>query len=170
MKIGFIGLGNMGLPIARNLIKAGHKLTVYNRTRSRAEELQPLGAHVATMPFEAASGAEVSFTNAGDDRAVEDIIFRDRALPSVPSRRRCSYLTEHNQVWRCLAVWRKPIAKKGSTMLLHRSLAGPDAAAGAKLFIVAAGPAKQIERCNYLRRELGRRDIPVGVGKRRQRA
>jgi 3-hydroxyisobutyrate dehydrogenase-like beta-hydroxyacid dehydrogenase len=38
MKIGFVGLGNMGSGMARNLIKAGHRLTVYNRTRARAEE------------------------------------------------------------------------------------------------------------------------------------
>jgi 3-hydroxyisobutyrate dehydrogenase-like beta-hydroxyacid dehydrogenase len=42
MKLGFVGLGNMGSGIARNLIKAGHTLTVYNRTKSRAEELRPL--------------------------------------------------------------------------------------------------------------------------------
>lgn len=42
MKIGFIGLGSMGSAIARNLIKAGHPLAVYNRTRSRAEEFGPL--------------------------------------------------------------------------------------------------------------------------------
>ena len=43
MKVGFIGLGNMGSAIARNLIKAGHSLTVYNRTRSRAEGFESLG-------------------------------------------------------------------------------------------------------------------------------
>ena len=43
MKVGFVGLGNMGSAMVRNLIKAGHTLTVYNRTRSRAEGLQPLG-------------------------------------------------------------------------------------------------------------------------------
>jgi len=58
MKIGFIGLGNMGSGIARNLIKAGHQLTVYNRTRGRAEEFGKLGARVAATPAEAASGAD----------------------------------------------------------------------------------------------------------------
>ena len=50
MKIGFVGLGSMGSGIARNLIKAGHALTVYNRTKSRAEDLRPLGAKVAETP------------------------------------------------------------------------------------------------------------------------
>lgn len=47
MKIGFVGLGNMGLPMARNLLRAGHELTVYNRTRSRAEGLAAHGARSA---------------------------------------------------------------------------------------------------------------------------
>lgn len=53
MKVGFIGLGSMGSGMARNLIKAGHALVAYNRTRSRAEELQPLGTKVAPTPGEA---------------------------------------------------------------------------------------------------------------------
>jgi 3-hydroxyisobutyrate dehydrogenase-like beta-hydroxyacid dehydrogenase len=46
MKIAFIGLGNMGIAMARNLIRSGHALTVYNRTRSRSEQLQTMGAQV----------------------------------------------------------------------------------------------------------------------------
>jgi 3-hydroxyisobutyrate dehydrogenase-like beta-hydroxyacid dehydrogenase len=47
MEVGFIGLGNMGAPMARNLLKAGHRVTVYNRTRSKAETLAREGAKVA---------------------------------------------------------------------------------------------------------------------------
>lgn len=50
METGFVGLGNMGLPMARNLLQAGHRLTVYNRTRGRAEELAKSGAQVASTP------------------------------------------------------------------------------------------------------------------------
>ncbi|MGH7321579.1 MAG: NAD(P)-binding domain-containing protein [Candidatus Rokuibacteriota bacterium] len=52
MRVGFIGLGSMGLPMARNLLQVGHTLTVYNRTRNRAEGLKLLGATVAdsTLP------------------------------------------------------------------------------------------------------------------------
>ena len=53
MNVGFVGLGNMGSVMVRNLIKAGHALAVYNQTRSRAEELQRLGAKVASTPAEA---------------------------------------------------------------------------------------------------------------------
>jgi 3-hydroxyisobutyrate dehydrogenase-like beta-hydroxyacid dehydrogenase len=74
MKVGFIGLGNMGSGMARNLIKAGHTLTVFNRTKSRAEEFRSLGATVAGTPGEAAAGAEVVITMLADDGAVEDAV------------------------------------------------------------------------------------------------
>ena len=57
MDIGFIGLGNMGAAIARNLIKAGHRLTVYNRSRNKAEALAKDGAIIADSPADAARSA-----------------------------------------------------------------------------------------------------------------
>ena len=74
MRVGFIGLGNMGSAIASNLIKAGHNLTVYNRTRSRAEPFVSLGARIAETPREAAADAEVLITMLADDAAVEGVI------------------------------------------------------------------------------------------------
>src|ERR1700686_2148886 len=74
MKVGFIGLGNMGRGMARNLIKAGHALTVYNRTRSHAEELQKDGAVVANTAAEACVG-EAVITMLADDNAVEELAF-----------------------------------------------------------------------------------------------
>ncbi len=62
MKIGFIGLGNMGGPMARNILEAGHELTVYNRTASKMQPLAELGARTAGTPREAASGAEIVCT------------------------------------------------------------------------------------------------------------
>src|SRR4051812_24731839 len=78
MKLAFIGLGSMGLPMAGNLLRAGHDVIVYNRTRGRAEELARLGAKVATSPRGAASGVEVLITMLADDGAVEAVIFGDQ--------------------------------------------------------------------------------------------
>jgi 3-hydroxyisobutyrate dehydrogenase-like beta-hydroxyacid dehydrogenase len=75
MNIAFIGLGNMGSGMARNLIKAGHTLTVYNRTRSRAEELQSEGARIANTPREAAAKAEIAITMLAVDHALESLVF-----------------------------------------------------------------------------------------------
>jgi len=84
MKVGFIGLGNMGKAMARNLIKAGHTVIVYNRTRSRAEELQGDGAIVANTPAEACTG-EVVITMLADDHAVEQIAFGAKESEGVVS-------------------------------------------------------------------------------------
>lgn len=87
MKVGFIGLGNMGSPIARNLIEAGHILTVYNRTRSRAEQLQTAGATVADTPSAAALEAQALITMLADDHAVEAVMMaglvHDRFLAAL---------------------------------------------------------------------------------------
>src|ERR1700721_225638 len=72
MEVGFIGLGHMGTPIALNLLKAGHRVIVYNRTRSKAKTL---GAQIAEQITDTCRG-EVLITMLSDDAAVEDIIFR----------------------------------------------------------------------------------------------
>src|SRR5258708_22624159 len=77
MKIGFIGLGSMGQGIARNILRAGHEVTVYNRTRSRAEALQSDGARVADSPLAAAREAEILITMLADDRALDEVVFGD---------------------------------------------------------------------------------------------
>jgi 3-hydroxyisobutyrate dehydrogenase-like beta-hydroxyacid dehydrogenase len=85
MKVGFIGLGSMGAGMSRNLIKAGHDLVVYNRTRSHVQEMQSLGAKVADSASEAAVGAEALITMLADDRAVQDVIFEPgAAIESLP--------------------------------------------------------------------------------------
>ena len=111
MKVGFIGLGNMGSAIARNLIKAGHTLSVYNRTRSRAEAFGSLGASVAETPAEAASHAEALITMLADDAAVEDVIFSPGNAIRGPSCRCCSYIHEHDQRWVVAPVGRKSSRK-----------------------------------------------------------
>ena len=71
MDIGFIGLGKMGQGMAANLVKAGHRVTVYNRSPDKAEALVEQGASAARTVAEA-SHAEVVFTMLADDRAVEE--------------------------------------------------------------------------------------------------
>jgi 3-hydroxyisobutyrate dehydrogenase len=73
-KIGFIGLGNMGVPMVKNLVKAGYDVTVYNRTREKAVELQAeIGVRVAEKPAELLEGADVIISMLTDDAAVREI-------------------------------------------------------------------------------------------------
>jgi 3-hydroxyisobutyrate dehydrogenase-like beta-hydroxyacid dehydrogenase len=84
MNVGVIGLGSMGDPIARNVIQAGHSVTVYNRTGSRSEPFRALGAKIAGTPGEAAAKAEAVITMLADDGAVESVVFPGilQALPA----------------------------------------------------------------------------------------
>ncbi|MFD2574216.1 NAD(P)-dependent oxidoreductase [Spirosoma soli] len=73
MNIAFIGLGNMGEAIAQNLLKGGHVLTVFNRTKEKADALLQAGAQWAATPAEAVERAEVIFTMVSDDGALRDV-------------------------------------------------------------------------------------------------
>jgi 3-hydroxyisobutyrate dehydrogenase-like beta-hydroxyacid dehydrogenase len=156
MKVGFIGLGNMGSAIARNLIKAGHSLSVYNRTRSRAEEFKPLGATIAESPSAAAVGAEVLITMLADDRAVEGVIFAPgNALEALPDG------AIHISMSTISVALSHRLAEAHSGKQQHYLAAPvfgrPDAAAAAKLFVVAAGPTKQVERCRPIFDAIGQK-------------
>jgi len=74
-RIGFIGLGLMGRPMAMNLLKAGHSLTVWNRTSSRARELVAAGATLAKNPREAAAASDILFTIVSDPPALEEVLW-----------------------------------------------------------------------------------------------
>jgi 2-hydroxy-3-oxopropionate reductase len=89
-KIGFIGLGLMGRPMALNLLKAGHSLTVWNRTPSRAQELLAAGATLAKTPHEVAAASEILFTIVSDPPALESVLWgnadqKDGALDGLRS-------------------------------------------------------------------------------------
>ena len=76
MNVGFIGLGRMGAGMAANLLKAGHQVTVYNRTPGKAEALFAQGARAAASIFEACQGHAVITMLANDD-AVESVVLGD---------------------------------------------------------------------------------------------
>jgi 3-hydroxyisobutyrate dehydrogenase len=75
MRVGFIGLGLMGNPMAKNILKAGFQLTVYNRTGSKTEELKGLGARAASSPRELAEISDVVITMVTAAKDVEDVLF-----------------------------------------------------------------------------------------------
>jgi len=161
-KIAFIGLGNMGLPIARNLLKAGHDLTVYNRTRSRAEDLRTSGMEIADSPAAASLGAAAVMTMLADDRAVEQVVFAaDGVLSALPpggvhislstispalSRRLTAAHRERSQAYIAAPVFGRP-----------------EAAEAAKLVVVAAGPPEAVERCRPLLEPIGRKLFVLDV-------
>lgn len=79
-KIGWIGLGNMGNPMSQNLLKAGHQVTVWNRTKAKANEVVAAGAKWAGSPKAAAEGADVVFTMISDGPTLHKVVFGDDGI------------------------------------------------------------------------------------------
>src|SRR5215470_14266558 len=161
MKVGFIGLGGMGSGIARNLIKGGHELAVYNRTRSKAEGIARAGARIAATPVEAASGAEAVITMLADDRAVEETIFEPgNAIDSIAAG------AVHISMSTISVALSKRLAQahrqRGQQYVSAPVFGRPDAAAAGKLFVVAAGPAGEVERCRALLDAIGQKTFVAG--------
>jgi 3-hydroxyisobutyrate dehydrogenase-like beta-hydroxyacid dehydrogenase len=158
MHVGFAGLGQMGIGMARNLIKAGHQVTVYNRTRSRAEELSAEGVKIADSPG-ALSDAGIVITMLADDSAVEAVVFGG-VLDRLPrGGLHVSMSTISGALSQQLAAAHK---ERGQNYLAAPVFGRPEAAAAAKLFVVAAGPQDQFERCSELFSILGQRTFYVG--------
>lgn len=83
-KLGWIGLGNMGNPMAKNLLKANYEVTVYNRTKEKEQELINLGATSATSPQELIEKCDIVFTMLTNDDAVKEVFQNRTGLLSKP--------------------------------------------------------------------------------------
>ena len=144
-KLAFLGLGNMGLAMAENLLKAGHTLTVYNRTAAKAAPLQALGAAVAPTPAEAARGAEAVFTMVADDEALTEITTGREGLLAglAPGAVHVSCSTVAPGTTTHLAAAH---VAHGSQLVAAPVFGKPDAAAAAKLWVGLAGPADAQQR------------------------
>jgi len=161
MKVGFIGLGGMGLPIARHVLQAGHTVVVYNRTRSRADALKPLRPTVADSPAAAARGAEVLVTMVADDAALEDVMLGASGALAALARGaiHVSMSTISPGLSRALAERHRAA---GQEYVAAPVFGRPEAAEAKKLWIVAAGPAPAIERCRPVLDAMGQGVIPAG--------
>jgi len=160
MNLGFIGLGAMGSPIARSLLKAGHGVTVYNRTVGRAEELASHGARLAETVADACR-FPVVMTMLADDEAVEAIALADggimEALPAAGIH--VSLSTISTELSRRLT---EAHAGKGQSFVSAPVFGRPDAAAAQRLVVVAAGPAAAIARVRGPLEAIGRKLFVIG--------
>jgi 3-hydroxyisobutyrate dehydrogenase-like beta-hydroxyacid dehydrogenase len=160
MKIGFVGLGSMGSAMAHNLLKAGHEVTVYNRTRARAEGLAREGAKVAASAAETASG-EVVVTMLADDQALEEVLLGSGNLLSKlrPEQIHISMSTISVELSRNLVEAHR---RHGTGFVSAPVFGRPEAAEAAKLFIVAAGPKALVARCQALFDAMGQKTFVLG--------
>jgi 3-hydroxyisobutyrate dehydrogenase-like beta-hydroxyacid dehydrogenase len=160
MKVGFIGLGNMGAGMAANLLKAGHELTVYNRTSEKTRPLAEQGARAASDPAEAAGG-DVVFTMLADDNAVEQVVFGEKGI--LASLQPAAVHVSSSTISVALAERLTAAHEtKGQQFISAPVFGRPEAAAAAKLFVVVAGQPDAVEKCMPLLSAIGQRTFRFG--------
>jgi 3-hydroxyisobutyrate dehydrogenase len=159
--VGFIGLGIMGKPMAQNLLRAGFPVTVYNRTRRRADELQKLGARVADSPRAAAAESEVVITIVSDSPDVRDVILGAGGV--IEGIRAGSILIDMStispQVTREIA---EALKARGVEMLDAPVSGGEKGAIEGTLSIMVGGDAEVLERERPVLRAMGKTITHIG--------
>jgi len=155
----------MGEPMALNLLRAGHELTVYNRTPGKAERLAKEGARVADSPAAAVREAEVAITMLANDQAV-------RAAMLTPAQQSGAAIDAlpRGAIYVCTSTISVALSKElAEKHLAHRQgyvaapvLGRPDAAAQKKLWIIAAGLPAEVARCRPLMEAMGRAVTVMG--------
>ncbi len=160
MKIGFIGLGQMGSEMAQNLLSAGHDVTVYNRSREKAEPFKGR-TQIAASPAEAAGTADIVFTMLADDAAVNGVVFGEHGIASALGKNAIHVSSSTIS----LALVRKLAdehARREQGFVSAPVFGRPEAAAAAKLIVVMAGEDRFVERCKPLADVLGRKTYVAG--------
>ncbi len=160
MKIGFLGLGQMGAGMAANLLKAGNEVTVYNRSLEKTKPLAARGAQVAETVAAACTG-EAVMSMVADDKALEAMAFGDSGIVATLPKNAIHISASTISVE--LSEKLTQAHKQAGQLYVAAPVFGrPEAAAAAKLFVVAAGAAEALERCKPLFEAIGQRVFPFG--------
>ncbi|MGH9403576.1 MAG: NAD(P)-dependent oxidoreductase [Terriglobia bacterium] len=160
--IGFIGLGIMGQPMALNLIKAGYKVAVFNRTRSKAEPLEKAGASVAESPADAAREADIVMTIVSDSAAMEETALSKNGV--VEAIRAGAILIDSSTI--SPVVSRKlacHVAGKGAQMLDAPVTGSKNGAEKGELTFMIGGDRPTLDRAMPVLRFLGKKHIYCGA-------
>ena len=161
MKVGFIGLGSMGSGIAANLLKAGHEVTVYNRTASKAEPLVKQGARHALKVADACQG-DVVMTMLADDPALEGVTFGDGGI--LAALRQGAVHSSLSTISVALSEkLASAHAEHGQRYLSSPVFGRPEAAAAGKLFVTVAGTADAVDTCMPLFEAIGQKTFHFGT-------
>jgi 3-hydroxyisobutyrate dehydrogenase-like beta-hydroxyacid dehydrogenase len=159
MKIGFVGLGQMGAGMAISLLKAGHDVTVYNRTSSKAAPLVALGARAQASVAGVCRG-EAVFTMLANDEAVESVVFEDGGILASLARGATHISSSTISVALSQRIGAAHQAA-GQRYVAAPVFGRPEAAAAAKLFVVAGGAPEVIDWCKPLFQAIGQRTFTM---------
>jgi 3-hydroxyisobutyrate dehydrogenase-like beta-hydroxyacid dehydrogenase len=169
MRIGFLGLGKMGTPMALRLLVAGHELSVWNRTEGRTKPLLREGAIAAATPAEAELGADAVITMLFDDAAYEEVLFGANGLMDAlePGALHISCSTISVALSERLT---KEHARRGIEFVAAPVFGRPNVAEEGRLWIVVAGADEAIARARPLLEPLSRGISVVGAEPRQAHA
>ena len=160
-KIGFIGLGNMGLPMAKNLIKAGYTLQVYNRTASKADELEEAAVTVCSSPEEAATDVQFVVTMLSEDAILEEAVSGEKGL--LKSLKGGGVHISMSTISPETAAKLNALHQQNGSHYLAAPVFGrPEAAAAQKLWICTSGNSSVKEACKPILGSMGQGVVDFG--------
>lgn len=162
-RIGWIGLGRMGEPMARHILGAGHALTVWNRSADKAQRLAGAGAAVARTASEAARGADAVFVILADDEALRATLLGEGGVIAAMSPG--AVLIEMSTVSPCVSAEVAAAAAAQGVGYLRAPVSGSVAfAETARLTVLASGPKEAYAAVQPLLAHLSARQFHVGEG------
>ena len=161
MKLGFIGLGIMGVPMATNLRKAGFEVIVYNRTPAKTETLRSLGASVADSPKQVAAEAEIIITIVSDTPDVQDVLFGESGVAAglTPGKIVVDMSTISPEATKAFAT---KISAHGCELLDAPVSGGEPGAIAGTLTIMVGGSKAAFEKCRPVFAAMGKNIVHVG--------
>jgi len=160
MKVGFIGLGNMGSAMASSLLNAGHEVTVHNRTASKAQPLVDQGAKYARQIADACRGDAV-ITMLADDAALENVAFGSGGV--LENLGKGAIHISSSTISVALSDRLSAAHEKSGQVYVSAPVFGrPEAAASAKLFVAAAGKPEALDACNPIFDAIGQKTFRFG--------
>ena len=166
-KLGYLGLGMMGFPMARRLLGAGHEVVVWNRSAGKAKAVIEAGAKPAASPRELAAAVSIIFMCVTDAAAVEDVVFGADGIASVPGAGKVvvDFSSIHPDMARSIAARLK--AANGMAWIDAPVSGGTKGAEEGTLAVMAGGEAADIERVRPYVLAMARRLThmgPTGAG------
>ncbi len=161
-KIGFIGLGKMGSPMARNLYQAGHEVMVYNRTPERALSLQEQGIQVAQSIEEVVKGKDVVITMLSNDEALKEILIADDGVLDFIEEP--TLLVDMSTVSPETSIMIAEMAKEMGITMLDAPVSGSvNAAEGGNLLVLVGGESQAYENLKDIFSVLGKESYYFGL-------
>ena len=161
MRVGFIGLGNMGSGMAANLLRAGHELTVFNRSPEKRRPLIELGARAAETVAEACGG-EVVITMLADDGALRRVALAEEGIVDK-LRQGTTHISMSTVSVELIRDLTQAHQQAGQQFVAAPVFGRPEMASAAKLFIAVAGVPAAVAICQPLFDAMGQRTFPFGT-------